>query len=266
MTGADAEQCPKRAEVFAPEAPFDLFQQDDHQEYQQGEQGQVEDRLVKGHQIIAPERVEVIDCCGDERNPVLVGEIEDAVHQQIVDRVERQRQGAQEDGQGIEQSEQLDAENGGDGHADQQQVLDPSPVAVDGAPAAADQFAAAVEGGTERADPAAEKPPERNCQGDQEQGRPEFAPVERSRCQGVGQGSQRINAKQQADRVGELVEAVIFRLHEQPEKTEQAEELDEASQVDFYRRPVHSSCIRLRSITPSPRRAAVATVGICSGR
>ena len=167
--------------------------------------------------------------------------------------------------QRVEQTEQLQATQTGCGQGDEKKVFDFAPTAVTACPTATGQLAGAINRGAKGTDPATEKTPEQSRQHQQDQRRPQ-RPTKIAWSEQICKGRQRIDTEQQTHRVRKLIQPLVLRLYEQPEKTEHAEQLDRTAHGDLGEGDFHTICIRFRSITPRPRFAPATTVGISSGR
>ncbi len=191
--------------------------------------------------------------------------IEGLVPEKIPGRVQGNGQGAQEDRQGIENPEKLHSEEGGGDQGQQKKVFYPSPRGPQADPAVPHPSPDSVQGGAEGTDPAAEEAAEEGGEDQQDQGRPEQPPAERPGGESVGQGGQWIDAEKKAHRPGKLVGSPVLGLQKEPEKAEEAGELN-GPPAFWEGRGAHQTIRTFRrSVVPRPCLAAAARVGISRG-
>ena len=113
QNGAPGEKTQQRAkgtEVAAPEAPFDDVQSKDSEENQPHEKGLVEARRPEGEERFFQQTVDGLRGIRQQRNLPGINRVEERRHRMLKGRVDRNRQGADQQRKGIEKTGGLERE------------------------------------------------------------------------------------------------------------------------------------------------------------
>ncbi len=250
VPGHEPEKSPERAEILAPEAPLDEVEGEDaEKDRPHGKSLAKAGRRRRQHHLVG-EVVEGLPRGKEHRRMPGMEGIVRSLRRDAQHRVDGEGQGPDEQGDGIEESRELDGKEGGGNEENEDGILPAAPGRCRwGSAARAPEGAGSIVQGAEGTDPAAEDAPQEERQDDHDKGK------EGGDGQGVGrheggERDERVRIEENPHRVAEDVVPAGPRLEKQPQEDEQKD-----APAYGARRPHRETrliLIRARSIVPSP--------------
>ncbi len=227
----EAVEGPQGTEGPAPEAPVKAFRGHHQGKERQGEKRQQVDQGPEGQHRGLEELIQGFAHVGEGRPQAVQGQ-PGLFHPVAEGGVKDDGQGAVEQGQGVEKPHQVQGKEAAHQQSDEQVVLAPAPPGRHAAIRARgkEQPAGPVQGGSQGADPAAEKPAQDEGQGHHDQG-PEQPGHQGAEGQELGRQDQGVEAKEQVHRPGQVFLPREFGFQKQPEKQGQKEDLDDPAEA-----------------------------------
>jgi len=226
FSGEKAQESAQRAEIFAPETPFQQIQSHDEAEKQPRKDGLVKMRFPEGEKESLKQGVKSLGRGGQERNRCLGGGPEDRFQTVLKEGIEEKGERPDEQAEGIEESRDLGGEKGGGQKKEQNEILPPPGARGEDRSFSPVEKPREVVNRSQGADPPAEDPAQKDREDDEEK-RQEKPGNENSRGKEGGQEDQGVEVEKKADGIAQGILPFRLRLEEKEEKQEQKSPLDE---------------------------------------
>jgi len=226
FSGEEAQESAQRAEILAPETPFQQIQSHDETEKKPRKDGLVKMRFPKGEKESLKQVVKSLGKGGQERDRSLGGGAENRFHTVLKEGVQEKGERPDEQAEGIEESRDLGGEKRRGEKKEQNEIFPPAGAR------GKNRFFSPVEkpreivNRSQGANPSAEDAAQKNGD-DNEDKRQEKPGNEKSRGEKGGQENQGVEVEKKADGIAQGILPLRLRLEEKEEKQEQKSPLDE---------------------------------------